>query len=117
MVVGENGVLNRATNASEKTNEAEALTALDLSISGAQGDFIALWNEDNTLEFMNVLKEGKISLSPDGYFIKWDTDKKGISGQITKGTESKPIGNPFTFELKASDKMGATISKWQGVER
>ena len=81
MVVGENGVLNRATNAATTTSEAEMKQALEMAVDGAQGEFIDIWTKDQSAKIINVIvgtdgKNGteiptkKVTLVADGYYIK-----------------------------------------------
>ena len=111
MVVGQNGILSRATNASEKTSEADVRSALETGLSGAQGYFIDAWNKNQSLEFMGWFKTNHASALDgdlDGYTITWTVE--GVSGSIKKGTD----GTPYDFELTGVGQYGAKLSKWNG---
>ena len=117
MVVGENGVLNRATDAAMQTSEADARSALETALSGAQGDFIGKWNLNNTLTFANCLAASDataVELKPDGYFITWTT--KGTVGKIQKGTSaSDASGTAYDFKLKAgTDSYSVKLVEFNG---
>ena len=105
MVVGENGVLNRAQNASSETAYADAKSALGVALSGAQGYFIEDWNKDQTKKFKDWLEENASDkLKADGYTIS-------ISDE--NGTITKTGGNEYQFTLTYSD-YGATIATFGG---
>ena len=120
MVVGENGVLNRATNAAERTTEADARQELEMAVSSAQSDFFGKWEKNTTLQFLNCIQSSdgtddtKIKLTADGYYINYSyTSGDTAAGIIYKG---KKDGQPsYTFELKqTTNKTGAKLTKWNG---
>ena len=101
MVVGENGVLNRATNAAEETSNAEMKQALEMAIDGAQGEFINIWTKDQSKYIFDSLSTTAsdathVKLSAEGgYTITLGTiptENKGsrtTTITITKGSASK----------------------------
>ena len=98
MVVGQNGILNRATNAAEETAEADARSALEVALSGAQGYFIDDWNKDQTTRFQAWLADNDDKLEADGYTF-----------DLSAGTMTKTGGNTYEFTLTYKD-YGATIN-------
>ena len=122
MVVGENGVLNRATNAAEKTTEADAKQELEMAVSSAQSEFFGIWEKNTTAEFLSSIQSSngadakKIKLTADGYFIEYSYESGDTAtGTIYKGEDKN--GQPkYTFELTATtNKTGAKLSEWNGV--
>ena len=103
MVVGKNGVLNRAQNASTESAKADARSALEVALSGAQGYFFDAWNKDQTTKFETWLAENDDKLEFDGYNIS-------VSG--TTGTVQK-VGAKTTYNFKLTyTDYGATIESF-----
>ena len=114
MVVGENGVLNRATNAADKTSEADVKSALENAIMGCQGSFIEEWEKNPNKDFLTWLEKEnkgadkiKANLDATVYTVTY-TGGANHEGTITKATG----GATYTFQLEASGKIGAKIKGW-----
>ena len=111
MVVGENGVLNRATNAAEVTTEADIKSALQTAISGAQGYFIDAWTKNQSETFITwVAKDSNWKyLEPSGYTVEWTASKNGTEGTIAKGNTK------FSFTIVEKGTYGGDIGTWTKV--
>ena len=53
LVVGDNGVLTQASNASEKTDIAKAKEAVEQGVSSLQGTFVDSWSANTAQTFIN----------------------------------------------------------------
>ena len=101
MVVGENGVLNRATGAASETSEAEMKQALEMAVDGAQGEFIDIWTKNTGKKIITTIVGNEtaaptteqVQLKAEGYYIKvtgsGDTTRnvsinKGTTEDLTK---------------------------------
>ena len=117
MVVGENGVLSRATGAATETNKAEANQELQSALMDAQTDFATTtWRENTASNFMvNYLKE-KDSLTSSSYTITLKKDyvassHEWISGTIQKKVNSGENGNAtYYFKIEPKGQMGAEVT-------
>ena len=90
MVVGQNGVLGQAKNASSKTNVASASTALQLSLTSIQTDFMGKWAEGKATNIYDDLTEKTLDdeLQKNGYYLtKYGT--AGTEGYDEDGTITK----------------------------
>ena len=120
MVVGENGVLNRAKNATDETAKAQAKEALETSISGYQGDSAVIGKISNggysiTSTFYDDLcaeikkSSGSNFKMDDGYTVSLGTlettPKKYVEATVSK-TGS---GGPWKFYIVESGAIGAVI--------
>ena len=92
MVVGENGVLSRATGAATETSEAEMKQALEMAVDGAQGEFINLWTNNTTLKIIDTLVDTsdtsvdstkEIQLKADGYYIQLSSKSEHTSATVS----------------------------------
>ena len=120
MVVGENGVLNRATGAAKATTKAEAKQELSSWLVDEQSGFASdVWIKDTSLVFMTNYLGASGSLtttktfSSNGYTITiissnatYDATSGhsgSAKGSIAKGEDT------YYFELVGSGQMGAKI--------
>ena len=136
MVVGENGVLNRATGAAKETTKADAEQELQSALVDAQAAFTDVWLENNSAKFLEDYIKGvnsettKITpytLKAEGYTVTLGTftAATGTEGQegykpatligtIQKNsTESSNPNTTYGFKLTAKGKMGAEITTFQ----
>ena len=100
MVVGENGVLNRATGAATETSEAEMKQALEMAVDGAQGEFIDIWTKNTSLDIIDCIvgsetaspdKTKQVQLKADGYCIEVSGTGTTRTVKIDKGEASGTI--------------------------
>ena len=111
MVVGENGVLNRATDATSKTANSQAREALSMAVSGMQGlyaDKIADGSSKNQTFLQYLQSEEvdatKIQAQMNGYTVsKWDKTKTPIEVTITNSNGT------WNFTVEASGNIGAIV--------
>ena len=115
MVVGENGVLNRATDATSKTAKAQAKEALSMAVSGLQGlyaDKIADGTSQSQTFIAYIVASGKAGLQAQlsGYTITEDGfDGSGpITVKMTQTGETEPV---WTFKITQSGSIGATVTE------
>ena len=142
MIVGKNGIVNRAINASEETTDADIEEMLKMGLGGLEGDFIGLWNEDNTLVFFDCLvddekdlevKDGedpKILFKINGYQVKLgkkddeeysedaETPRKIKDCQIQKLDKDKNtgIGSVYTFDLVEESIYGLEVENFKRAD-
>ena len=142
MIVGKNGIVNRAINASEETTDADIEEMLKMGLGGLEGDFIGLWNEDNTLNFYDCLvgskdelnnnkdEDPKILFEINGYQVKLgkkstekyseDAEKpRKIEGcRIQKLDKDKKtgIGSVYTFDLVEESIYGLEVEKFERAD-
>ena len=127
MVVGENGVLTRATNAAERTSDAEVETDLKMAVSSAQGEFVDVYLANNNADFLECIQDEdvseadkgkKVKLSAAGYDItltEYKEDDEATSEPKTKLRKACTIRKTDTtaptwsFDLKPKGKMGAEV--------
>ena len=116
MVVGENGVLNRAKDATDKTAIAQAKEALETAISGYQGDAAVItkistkgYEDTTTGSFYNDITDANIKLT-DGYTVSFGTNQNDVSGVdykiATVNKDSKKISD---FYIVRSGAIGAVV--------
>ena len=129
MVVGENGVLSRATNAATETSKAEAEQELGSWLMDQQTAFASKdWLDNTTLVFAKdyLAKDDKGALvtkaySSNGYSITFknnniNTTDSGANfsgkaqGEMTKGSET------YYFEIEGAGQMGAKISTFTATK-
>ena len=128
MVVGENGVLNRAKNAATDTATAQAQEALSMAVSGLQGVFANDIANGTNQEFISYIWYGGEKPESSGEPVYDGTKgKQALQGQLSdytisdfSGTEAGPItvkmnsktsSTPsWTFYIKKSGSIGATVS-------
>lgn len=111
LVVGDNGVLTQATNATKKNSEAEASQALQMALSSMQGDFTDVWLENTSKNFYyNQVTNDNLTnaLKTEGYTLK---DYSAGKGNISK---TGGDGTTYSFELEAKGYMGAKVTKFAG---
>ena len=117
MVVGENGVLNRAKNATTETARAQAQEALEMAISGYQGtvtDKIATGVYKAGSSFYDSIDAGVINKEiEDGYSVSnIGTEKTVTQGTKTVYYKEVKVSNgtkDFTFFLVEGGAIGATV--------
>ena len=121
MVVGENGVLNRATGAADATQVAEIKQELEMAVDSAQGEFINIWSKNTTLNILDCLVDNsatsvgdnQVQLKADGYYITLatDSDNNGTrEGTIKKGDkDSTSKAYSFTLTETSSGTSGNGI--------
>ena len=116
MVVGENGVLNRAKDATDKTAIAQAKEALETAISGYQGDPTVIsqistggYEDSLTKSFYNDITTTNIELK-DGYSVTIgdnQTDVDGVDYKVaTVNKDDKKISD---FYIVRSGAIGAVV--------
>ena len=142
MIVGKNGIVNRAINASEETTDADIEEILRMAVSGVEGDFIGLWNEDNTLVFLDCIvddedeldvEEGedpKVLLKIKGYEVKLgdgpekdsvydenaETPREIKDCKIQKlDKDGNKIGAEYSFNLVEKSVYGADVEDFARV--
>ena len=110
MVVGENGVLNRATSAADKTSEADIKSALENAIMGCQGSFVEVWEASPTTKILTWLdlNQIKANIDADSYNVTYD--KYTTSGTIQKKSGTENVGKKYDFYLTASGSIGAKVN-------
>ena len=117
MVVGENGVLNRAQNATTETAKAQAKEALSMAISGLQGTFandIANGTNQTFIAFLKTKTATDVNGQMNGYTVDtWGKTEPADANNIITvvmhaGTASTPN---WTFYVKQSGSIGATVSE------
>ena len=127
MVVGENGVLSRATNAAKETAKADALQELSSWLVDKQSEFASDdWLDDTSKIFMTnylcVLDASKnltstkefksngwdITLNSSTIEQKTTTDKSIAFEGTALGSISKD-SQTYYFELEGAGQMGAKI--------
>ena len=131
MVVGENGVLNRAQNATDETAKAQAKEALSMAVSGLQGVFAGDIAKGSSQKFISYIWYGgaeKTGTEDESYtgatgqselqkqlkdytittFSSTGATKKDgpISVTIYKGTAKTPT---WTFSIESSGDIGAVV--------
>ena len=101
LVVGDNGIMTRAKDAGEKTNDADAVQTFQLVVASLTADYYSdkyggspTVTEDNVLAYIS----GKISgeLGKMGYALGTD---QTFSGDLPRAEESKTR----TIKIKKSD--------------
>ena len=120
MVVGENGVLNRATSAADKTNAADVKSALENAIMGCQGEFVDVWESNPDTAFLDWLSAPSEAEAGDGDAqgkakIEKNLDKSVYTVTYTASSHEGSIkktagGDTYNFTLTASGKIGAKVS-------
>ena len=118
MVVGENGVLNRAKDASSSTADAQAKEALSIAISGMQGTFANKIADGTATTFIAFLKEqdaATVQKEMNGYTIEhWGEDGKGVKDtsddSITVVMHGSSTTPSWTFYVNKSGDIGAVVS-------
>ena len=135
MVVGENGVLNRATNAAKQTSQADVEQELQSALVDAQAAFTDIWLDNNKASFLenyiagdttNGVSITKYTFNIDGYKVTLGTfkDAEGtegeagytpasIKGTIQKNASGTNTNTIYGFKLTAKGKMGAEITTFQ----
>ena len=120
MVVGENGVLNRATGAATKTSEEEMKQALEMAVDGAQGEFIDMWTNNTSLKIINAIvgtetssvdTTTQVQLKADGYYIK--VSGSGDSTRtvaINKGSTEDAANAQTATLTQTANGVGLTIA-------
>ena len=120
MVVGENGVLTQATNASEKTGDADMETVLKVALAGLQGDYTGVWNENNNLVFLDCIIDNTITLKSDGYEItlgELPTEEFDENAFRTikncriykENNKGEKVGSEYLFDLVEDSMYSAEI--------
>ena len=111
LVVGDNGVLTQAQNASTETNKSSADSAVQLTAVSLSTNFMAdTWTNDVTAKIYNTVTVGQFEteLEKNGYKIKTYND----------GNASGKIENPTTGETKfitGLDTASSTTKAPDGV--
>ena len=110
MVVGQNGILNRATNAAEKTSEADLKSALENAIMGCQGTFIGEWEKNPDTDILSWLDDSKIkaNIDIDTYTVEYNKTSK--KGSIQKKSSEEEVGKKYEFTLSSVGKIGAKVT-------
>ena len=115
MVVGENGVLSRATNAATETSQAETKQELESALMDAQTDFATTtWKDDNSKSFFPDYLNTKSTLTSTEYTITLNDDYVANSKEYITGTILK-TGGSTTYEFKVVPKgqMGAKVDEFK----
>lgn len=85
MVAGDNGVLNQAVSASEKTAGATAKEDLSQAVTGVQSDFYAdVYGGNLTSKFSSYLTDSKL-----GDYLTDDYGVALVKGDVKVGTDTK----------------------------
>ena len=134
MVVGENGVLNRATNAAKQTSQADVEQELQSALVDAQAAFTDIWLDNNKASFLenyiagdttNGVSITKYTFNIDGYKVTLDSKltpassteegdtPASIKGTIQKNASGTNTNTIYGFKLTAKGKMGAEITTFQ----
>ena len=121
MVVGENGVLSRATNATKETSQAEAKQELESALMDAQTDFATTtWKNNNAAYFMPGYLKDKTSLTSSEYIITLSgsdyvaSTHEWILGTIQKKVSSGENKNTiYHFKIVPKGQMGAAVDTFQ----
>ena len=123
MVVGENGVLNRASDATTKTAKAQAKEALEMAISGMQGEYaddIAKGTSDSFVDFLKTKTAANITGQMNGYTVtKWKADKNNTADAdnckyitVVIGTgDGTDTNNLWEYYIEESSSIGAKVSE------
>ena len=95
-VIGNNGVLNKAKDASIETSKADLKEALDMAVASAEGEY-ATSPEFNSGKgsFYEWLKDDSGRLKENGYTITLKNRSDGLQGTITKEDKDDNV----TFKL------------------
>lgn len=124
LVVGDNGVLTQATNASSKTDEASAKQSLEMALASVQGDYINDWTNDITTDLfrskLSTKTEVEKVVGTDGFTIDtWTyTQPEGTGASATGGKvigvmKTTKTGNEYSFEINQSGQMGAVLKDFK----
>ena len=137
MVVGENGVLNRATGAAKATTQADVEQELQSALVDAQAAFTDIWLKNNKARFLEDYLKGEkatelgitaYTFNIDGYAVSLGNltpaknegednyEPASVTGTIQKNKSATESTNPNTtygFKLTAKGKMGAEITTFQ----
>ena len=113
MVVGENGVLNRAKDATDKTAKAQAQEALETAVSGMQGlyaDAIANGTSDTFLAFLKTKEATDIEGQMNGYTVStWNTTGENIVVEMKKTGTDKPVYKFNITKVSDTNKLGVKV--------
>lgn len=119
MVVGQNGVLSQAKSAATNTKDAEAKEALELALSGAQGDYVGTDMSDSFFNWLtsgsdkdaraNTLKT-KLTENISSDFTVSEVsleqnDSRSATVKITKNSSN------YSFTVTGAGTMGVTVTK------
>ena len=114
MLVGEDGVLNRATNAADKTAAADAKSALENAVMGAQGSFVEEWETNPGKTFLGWLTLAEINKNIDTatYTVNYNPNAKTGDLDQYQGTVQKSGSTKtYKFTLAATTgNLGAKIT-------
>ena len=118
MVVGENGVLNRAQNAATDTAKAQAMEALEMDISGYQGSeavttkIINGTYKDDESFFDDVVEHYKTETSINDGYTATLVEKTSVgTTEYAEATVKKGDDEIGKFYVIKSGKVGTTVSK------
>lgn len=111
MVAGDNGVLNQAVSASEKTAGATAKEELSQAISGLQADFYAdVYGGNMTAKFSRYITEADLAAyMSDGYELKLTKYTKD-QGVVTDAKDEAAAGCIITVKYK--DVLYQAVCTW-----
>ena len=103
MLTGDNGIINRATEAKEKTEIAAIEEKIKLAVSSALIDGLGSINySDLDTELKNEFGEGGFSLSPESDADEWTVTVEDITYQVTASgdvTGSSTSASGITINL------------------
>ncbi len=117
LVVGDNGVLTQAKNASSETNTADAKEALERALVGAQAKFASAPENRGTnfIDYLgtNDIIDDDIINMENGYVITvkgtYTASGTGTNGTIVDA-EMTAKGATYKFTITQSGRLGATIT-------
>ena len=111
LVVGDNGVLTQAQNASTKTNESSANSAVQLTAVSLSTNFMADdWSEDVNAKIYDcvTIQELEKELENNGYKLKTYTLEKGGSITTPSGDSTHTVdGTLITVPAEGNDDNSA----------
>ena len=114
LVVGDNGVLTQAQNASTKTNQASADSSIELTAISLTSDFMGdVWSDDITAQIWDnvTVAEFEKELENNGYtVIKFEccSDDKATSG--TEVVDANTLANGTAGTVAATDPKKAIVT-------
>ena len=113
LVIGENGVLSRATGAAEKTKRSQLKEAMDLALEDCQTEFAETFINDATTTVADVMTPLKASkaLQKNDYGLYTDKDGKTkvTSSDTWIKTGSEELNTFYIKKSSSKDVLGVQV--------
>ena len=112
LVVGENGVLSRATGAAEKTKRSQLKEAMDLALEDCQTEFAETFTNDATTTVADIMTPIKASkaLQKNNYGLYKDSKGKTPVEDTDKWKDEEATElNTFYIKGSSKDVLGVQV--------